>query len=299
MPLIDPSPRWLGSLGEVGPLALGQWRSTTADVGAAGRLLDTALDAGLTLVDTADVYGLDWGGTGFGAAEELLGRVVAADPARRDRMVLATKGGIAPPTPYDSSPDALRAACTASLRRLQTEVIDLYQIHRPDLLTHPADVAATLTDLRTAGTIREVGVSNHTPAQVDALQRHLAFPLVTNQPEYSALHLDPLRDGTFDACLRDGVTPLVWSPLAGGRLATGDGVQPELLTVLDDLAAREGVDRATVALAFALAHPSRPVAIVGTQQPQRITSSLRALDVRLGRADVYAVIQASEGVPLP
>jgi predicted oxidoreductase len=134
---------------------------------------------------------------------------------------------------------------------------------------------------------------------VEALQAHLPFPLVTNQPEYSAAHLAPLRDGTFDACMRDGVTPLVWSPLAGGRLATGDGMRPELVAVLDDLAAREGVDRATVALAFVLAHPSRPVAIIGTQRPERITSSLRALDVRLDRADVYAVIQASEGVPLP
>jgi predicted oxidoreductase len=214
-------------------------------------------------------------------------------------MVLATKGGIVPPVPYDSSPTALRGACEASLRRLHTDVIDLYQIHRPDLLAHPADVAATLGALREAGKIREVGVSNHTPAQVAALQAHLPFPLLTNQPEYSAIHLHPLRDGTFDACLRDGVTPLVWSPLAGGRLATGEGVRPELVALLDDLAARESVDRATIALAFALAHPSRPVAIIGTQRPERIAEAGRARDVTLERADVYAIIQASEGVPLP
>ena len=158
-------------------------------------------------------------------------------------MVLATKGGIAPPDAVRLQPGGAAAACEASLRRLGVDVIDLYQIHRPDLLTHPADVAATLAALRDEGKIREVGVSNHTPAQVDALQAHLPFPLVSNQPEYSAVHLDPLRDGTFDACMRDGVVPLVWSPLAGGRLATGDGVRPELLAVLDGLAEREGVDR--------------------------------------------------------
>jgi predicted oxidoreductase len=201
--------------------------------------------------------------------------------------------------PYDSSPTALRGACEASLRRLHTDVIDLYQIHRPDLLAHPADVAATLGALREEGKIREVGVSNHTPAQVAALQAHLPFPLLTNQPEYSAINLHPLRDGTFDACLRDGLTPLVWSPLAGGRLATGEGVRPELVALLDDLAARESVDRATIALAFALAHPSRPVAIIGTQRPERIAEAGRARDVTLDRADVYAIIQASEGVPLP
>jgi predicted oxidoreductase len=297
--LVDPHPRRLGPLGDVGPLALGQWRYTTTDRGAARTLLERALDAGLNLVDTADVYGLDWGGAGFGACEELLGRVLAATPGLRGRMVLATKGGIVPPVPYDSSPTALRGACEASLRRLHTDVIDLYQIHRPDLLAHPADVAATLGALREAGKIREVGVSNHTPAQVAALQAHLPFPLLTNQPEYSAIHLHPLRDGTFDACLRDGVTPLVWSPLAGGRLATGEGVRPELVALLDDLAARESVDRATIALAFALAHPSRPVAIIGTQRPERIAEAGRARDVTLERADVYAIIQASEGVPLP
>ncbi|MGH9272503.1 MAG: aldo/keto reductase [Ilumatobacteraceae bacterium] len=297
--LVDPSPRQLGSLGEVGPLALGQWRFTADDPADAQALVETALDAGLNLIDTADVYGLDWGGTGFGSCEELLGKVLANATGLRDRMVLATKGGIVPPTPYDSSPRALRRAVSASLRRLGVDVIDLWQVHRPDLLTHPADVAETLAALRAEGAIREVGVSNHTPAQVAALAAHLPFPLVTNQPEYSAAHLDPLRDGTFDACMRDGVVPLVWSPLAGGRLVSGEGMQPELLDVLDGLAEREGVDRATIALAFVLAHPVRPVAIIGTQQVERIRGARAALDVTLERADVYAVIQASEGVPLP
>jgi aryl-alcohol dehydrogenase-like predicted oxidoreductase len=91
--------------------------------------------------------------------------VLAAAPQLRDRMVLATKGGITPPVPYDSSPAYLRAACEASLRRMGVDVIDLYQIHRPDLFAHPAEVAATLTGLRDEGKIREVGVSNHTPAK--------------------------------------------------------------------------------------------------------------------------------------
>lgn len=297
--LVDPSPRQLASLGDVGPLALGQWRFTTQDPAEAQALVETALEAGLNLIDTADVYGLDWGGTGFGSCEELLGKVLAGAPELRSRMVLATKGGIQPPTPYDSSPRALRRAVEASLKRLGVDVIDLWQVHRPDLLTHPRDVAETLAELRAQGLIREVGVSNHTPAQVAALQAYLPFPLAANQSEYSAAHLDPLRDGTFDACMRDAVVPLVWSPLAGGRIVSGEGLRPELLETLDGLAAREGVDRATVALAFALAHPSRPVAIIGTQRPERVLAAKAALDINLDRADVYAVIQASEGVALP
>ncbi len=299
MSLVNREPRTLGSLPPVGPLSFGLWRYTNPDVVAAQGLLETALDAGMNLVDNADVYGFDWGGTGFGRVEEILGSVLAVAPGLRERMVLATKGGIMPPIPYDSSPTYLRSACEASLRRMNVEVIDLYQIHRPDLLAHPSDVAATLSALRDEGKIREVGVSNHTPAQVAALAAHLPFPIVSNQPEFSALHLDPMRDGTFDACMGAGTVPLVWSPLGGGRLATGDDVRPELLEVLDRLAEREGVDRATLAIAFVLAHPAAPVAIVGSQNPERISGTTAALDVELTRSDVYAIIQASEGVPLP
>jgi predicted oxidoreductase len=297
--LVQTQARSLGSLPPVGPIAYGQWRYTTDRVADAQALVEAALDAGMNLIDTADVYGLDWGGTAFGSVEALLGQVLAVAPHLRERMVLATKGGIRPPTPYDSSATALRDACHDSLRRLQTDGIDLYQIHRHDMFTHPGEVAATLVQLRQQGSIREVGVSNHTPAQVEALQAHLPFAIVSNQPQYSALHLDPLRDGTFDACMQHGRTPLAWSPLAGGRLATGDGVPPELIAELDRISQREGVERSHVAVAFVLAHPSAPVAIIGTQRPERIGQSLAALDVHLDRGDVYRIVQASEGAPLP
>jgi predicted oxidoreductase len=297
--LVRSSPRVLGSLGEVGPISYGQWRYTTDDLDTAQRLIETALDTGMNLIDTADVYGLDWGGDGFGEVEALLGKVLTRTPSLRDRMVLATKGGIRPPTPYDSSPEWLTTACHDSLRRLGVDTIDLYQIHRADLYTHPAAVAEVLTTLRDQGKIREVGISNHAVAQTLALQSHLPFPLVTSQPEFSALALDPMRDGTFDHCATVGLVPLVWSPLAGGRLATGDDVAPELLAVLDRLAEREGVERWHVALAFVLAHPTAPIPIIGTQRPERITDATRALDVSLDRSDVYSIVQASDGVPLP
>jgi predicted oxidoreductase len=296
--LVDAAPRPLGRF-TVGPLAFGLWRFTGDDVAAGQGLIEAALDAGMNLIDTADVYGLDWGGTGFGSVEAGLGRVLAAAPHLRDRMVLATKGGIRPPVPYDSSPTALRLACEDSLRRLQVDVIDLYQIHRPDMYTHPAAVAATLMELRAEGKIVEVGVSNHTPAQVAALAAHLDVPIVSNQPEFSPVQLAPMRDGTFDQAMERNITPLAWSPLGGGRIATGDGVRPELLGVLDELAEREGVDRATVALAFVLAHPSCAVAIIGSQRPARVAGATAALGVQLDRTDVYRIVVASDGVPLP
>ncbi|MEM7272363.1 MAG: aldo/keto reductase [Actinomycetota bacterium] len=296
--LVDGTPRSLGPF-TVGPLSFGCWRFTSQPVAEARATLEAALDAGMNLVDNADVYGLDWGGTGFGQNEEMLGKVLTDAPELRERMVLATKGGIAPPTPYNSGAAYLASACDASLSRLGVDVIDLYQIHRPDFYTHPAELAATLTALRDAGKIREVGVSNHTPSQTDALAAHLDFPIVSDQPEFSITALGALRDGTLDRCMQHGRVPLAWSPLAGGSLATGDGVAPELLAVIDDLAAREGVGRAVLAVAFVLAHPSKPVAIVGSQQAERLVEQATAVDVTLDRDDVYRLIQASEGQPLP
>ena len=299
--LVHTGPRALpGGLDPVGPLGFGTWRFTTDDLAAAQGLVETALELGMNLIDTADVYGLDYNGSGFGGNEELLGKVLAQAPGLRDQMVLATKGGIMPPVPYDSSDTYLRKAVDASLQRLGVDVIDLYQIHRPDMFAHPGQVAATLAGLVLEGKIRAIGISNHTPDQHDALVAHLGdLPLATSQPEYSPAFLGPLRDGTFDRCMRDGVVPLAWSPLGGGRLMSGDGVRPELIATLDELAEREGVDRAAICYAFVLAHPSAPVALLGTQNPERLRGAAAALDVTLDRADVYRIVQDSEGVPLP
>ena len=299
--LVQIRPRSLpAGLDPIGPLGFGTWRFTTDDLAAAHELVETALDVGMNLIDTADVYGLDYDGSGFGGNEELLGKVLAQAPDLRDRMVLATKGGIMPPIPYDSSDAYLRSAVEASLGRLGVEVIDLYQIHRPDMFAHPAQVAETLSSLVDEGKIRAVGVSNHTPAQHDALIAHLGdLPIATSQPEYSPAFLGPLRDGTFDLCMRDGIVPLAWSPLGGGRLMSGENVPAALIATLDEIAEREGVDRAAICYAFVLAHPSAPVALLGTQNPDRLRAAVAALGVTLERNDVFRIVQDSEGVPLP
>ncbi len=296
--LVNADPRTLGRF-TVGPIGFGCWRFTSDSEADAQAVLEVALDNGMNLVDTADVYGLDWGGTGFGDNEAILGRVLAAAPHLRDRMVLASKGGIIPPTPYNSGTEYITKACEDSLSRLGVERIDLYQIHRPDMYTHPQELAAALVALREAGKIGEVGVSNYLPSQTDALAAHLPFPLVSDQPEFSLTALAPLRDGTLDRCMQHSRVPLAWSPLGGGSLATGQGVAPDLIEIMDEIAEREGVSRAVVAVAFVLAHPSKPVAIVGSQTAHRLVEQAGAIRVNLTRDDVYALIQASEGQPLP
>lgn len=282
-----------------GRYGLGLWRFTSESVDDASRLIAAAVDVGITLLDNAAVYGRNWGGKGFGAAEELLGAVLARTPALRDKVCVATKGGITPGIPYDQSPATLRRECEDSLRRLRLERIDLYQIHRPDLFAHPQEVADTLMTLRREGKIDRVGVSNFTPAQHEALAAHLRVPIETTQPEYSVAALGPLRDGTFDLCMRDGVTPLAWSPLAGGRVVTGENLRSELLTVLDEIAAARGTSREQVAYAFVLSHPARPVVLLGTQKPERLAAAASSPVQSLERTELYRIIAASEGRPLP
>lgn len=282
-----------------GRYGLGLWRFTTESVADATTLISVAVDNGVTLLDNAAVYGRNWGGKGFGAAEELLGAVLKRSPALRNKVCIATKGGITPGIPYDQSPATLRRECEDSLRRLGVERIDLYQVHRPDLFAHPRETAETLMALRREGKIDRVGVSNFTPAQHEALAAHLDVPIETSQPEYSAAALGPLRDGTFDLCMREGVVPLAWSPLAGGRLVTGENVRPELIAVIDEVAKARGTTREQVAYAFVLSHPARPVVLLGTQKPERIIAATSSPVQSLDRAELYRIVAASEGRPLP
>jgi aryl-alcohol dehydrogenase-like predicted oxidoreductase len=301
---VDESMRRTVALGrsgiDVAPMGWGMWRFAGLAPAAAHAAVDAALEAGCTLFDTADIYGLGTEG-GFGAAEALFGRVLRERPGLRAQIVLATKAGIQPPLPYDSSAKYLVAACEASLARLGVEQVDLLQIHRPDLLTHPAEVAAALETLHGQGKIRAAGVSNYTAAQTRALLAHLSLPLATLQPEFSALHSEPLEDGVLDLASEHGIGVLAWSPLAGGRLA---GPPPDeravrVAAVLDELAATHGVSRAAIACAWVMAHPSRPVPLIGAQSPEHVRDVARAASVVLGRRDWYRVLEAARGARMP
>jgi predicted oxidoreductase len=253
----------------------------------------------MDLLDTADIYGPD-NGEPFGAAEELLGKVLAEAPALRDRFVLATKGGIEMGTPYNSSPAYLTSAVEASLKRMGVERIELWQIHRPDHLAHPAEIAATFERLRAQGKVAEFGVSNHTAAQVAALQVHLPFPLASIQPEFSPLAIEPLYDGVLDQALELGVAVLAWSPLGGGRLAAPkDDRSNAVAAELAKVAERAGVSVTAAAYGWIMAHPTGAIPIVGSQQSARIVEAAQALSFTYTRQEWYAVLTAARGAPLP
>ena len=297
-----PTTRTLGEGGPaISPIAWGMWRLADDGHSAtdAAKLVHAALDAGITLLDTADIYGFDGSG-GFGRAEALLGDVLAAEPGLRSRMVLATKGGILPPLPYDQSPEYLVQAIDASLRRLRVERVDLWQIHRPDVLAHPHETARALDRAIADGKIGALGVSNFTVAQTAALNGFLDHKLVATQPEISPLRIEPIENGELDQAMAMGLVPLAWSPLGGGRLAAPETARDRAVAAaLDSVATAQGVSRTVAAYSWLMAHPAGIVPIVGSQQPARIAEAAQALTVRWTRADWYAVLVAARGVPLP
>ncbi|QTD55246.1 aldo/keto reductase [Parasphingorhabdus cellanae] len=299
LPNISPT-RQLGQSGiEVTSMAWGMWRFAGRDVAEAARLVHAVLDCGITLFDTADIYGFN-GTDGFGDAESLFGEVLSKDKGLRDRMIVASKGGIMLPLPYDSSAAYLETAIDATLSRLALDTIALWQIHRPDILAHPQETARALEKAVQSGKIQCVGVSNFTQSQIAALNHFLDQPIVSTQPEISALRIDPMENGELDQAMVMDMTPLAWSPLAGGRIASPDDDRAQAVAKeLDRIAETFGISRAATAYSWIMAHPSRPIPIIGSQRADRVADAMDAMTVQWNRQDWYAVLVAARGVPLP
>ena len=299
-------------------LAYGCWRvagtwnpAEVTDAGrAAGRrAIIAAYEAGYTLFDTADIYC-------HGEAERILGAALKEVSGMRDRVVILTKGGIRPardpqpdsPGRYDFSAPHLISACEQSLWRLGIETIDIYMLHRPDLLAEPEEVAEAFTQLKAAGKVRCFGVSNFRPSLVTALQTACPMPLVAHQVEISLAKLDAFTDGTLDQCLIERITPMAWSPLAGGLIGDGanrllpsqERYRPEsFLPALEAVAKARGASRTVVALAWLLKHPAKIQPIIGTTNPNRIREAAKAANLELTREEWYRLLIAARGEPMP
>lgn len=268
-----------------------------------------AFEAGYTLFDNADIY-CD------GLAESLFGEVLREIPGMRSRVVIATKCGIRKagtpdlksPYRYDFSAAHILRSCEQSLRRLKVETVDLYQLHRPDLLADPGEVAGAFMKLREQGKVREFGVSNFAPSQLEMLQSYCSFKLIVNQIEISLAHLDPFRDGALDQCVTRRITPMAWSPLAGGWLVGPPGVDMmdphharklRLHETIEAVARERGFSRAVVCVGWLLSHPAGIVPIIGTTDPTRIRELAAADSVQVTRDEWYRLYEAACGQRLP
>lgn len=284
------------------PIVAGAWRLGDWGWNPEQRLawIEGNLARGVTSFDHADIYG-DY------QVEALFGEALARAPHLRNRMQLVSKCGIKLRSghrpdhrikSYDTSAAHITGSVERSLAALRTDHLDLLLIHRPDALLDADAVADTFARLRQAGKVLHFGVSNFTPRQFELL--HNRFALVTNQVECSPLHLDPLHDGTLDQAQQWRLRPMIWSPLAGGRIFHGqDEGARRVRDVLQGLADQHGSSLTTVALAWLLRHPSRPLPVIGSRRLEAADDAMAATQLPLSAEDWYAVWQAGAGREVP
>lgn len=280
----------------------GVWRLAEwgLDVSSRVRWIEAAVELGVSSFDHADVYG-DY------RVESMFGEALAAAPGLRERLRLITKCGIrlvSAQRPvhaiksYDSSAGHLEASVEASLRALRTDRIDLLLLHRPDLLAEPDEIARAFERLRATGKVLQFGASNHGVASFARL--HARVPLATHQLELSPLHMQALADGTLEQAADLQLRPMIWSPLAGGRLPAGQDEQARRVRgALESVGRDHGVSAITVAYAWIRRHPSRPVPITGSRRLDALREAVAAESLLLGREDWYRIWQASMGHELP
>jgi predicted oxidoreductase len=299
------------SLSPAGPdfsrLVYGTWRflDDTATSHSADLLqrLHACLELGITTLDTAEIYGLY-------RVEEFIGQTLKLEPGLREKFEIVTKSGIYVPcgfhpnrkvAHYNTTAARIVKSAEKSLRLLGTDYIDLLLVHRPDWLTSADETAEGLNRLLKEGKIRNAGVSNYNVHQFDLLNSRMDQPLVTNQVEFSLLHMDPIYDGTADQCQKHRIRPMAWSPLAQGALM--DITQPasaRLHAKAQELSAKYG--NATLdqlAYAWILAHPSQPLPIIGTNKLDRLTATAKAAEIQLEREDWYGLWEAAQGQSIP
>ncbi|QTF91876.1 aldo/keto reductase [Halomonas sp. BM-2019] len=283
------------------PLLLGMMRlHEEPELHAPARLadwLEARLDEGLAWFDHADIYG---GGQG----EALFGAALRARPALASRVRVVTKTGIVTPEGdasgalhrdkgikhYDSSRGYVAAAIDAALARLGVERLDHFLIHRPDPLMEAEATGRALDDAIAAGKLGAAGVSNFLPEQWRRLQGAMHQRLESHQLQLSLAHTAPLFDGCFDALVGDGLTPLAWSPLGGGRVLTGPA-RPELLAQAE----AHGITPAGLALAWLRALPGRPRPVIGSLKAERIRALHADAALELPRPAWFALLEAARG----
>lgn len=293
---------------DVSVLALGTWAFGgdwgSFDKGDAEGAIESALDQGITLFDTAQGYG-------FGVSERLLGEALWKR-VRRDEVIVATKGGLrmdGETLLRDGSARWLRAGVEASLRNLGTDYIDLYQVHWPDPTTPPEETGGALEQLVMEGKIRHVGVSNYDTKQMDELSDH--GRVETLQPPYHMFRRD-IEAEILPYTAVNNIGVLAYGPLAHGLLAgrmtpettfpdddwrshspdfAGESFRRNLDVVarLAGFAAERGIPLPQLAVAWTIANPAVDVAIVGARRAPQLEGLAPAADVRLTEADMLAI----------
>ena len=296
---------------DVPAIAVGFWRlNRNTDVKTAEEFIKTAMENGANFFDHADIYG-------GGEAEKIFAEAVGMTPSVREKMFIQTKCAIVPGKRFDFSKEHILESVDGSLKRLNTEYLDVLLLHRPDTLMEPEEVCEAFDMLKESGKVRYFGVSNENIWQMEYLRRNLNVPLIANQMQFSIAHCPMVQSGLnvnmfndsavergsgiIEYCRMNKITLQSWSPLQHG-FAKGTFIDspeyPELNAKLKELADKYGVSKAAIAMAWIASHPAKIQPITGTLKKDRLLDCLKGADIILDRDEWYSVYM-SAGNDLP
>ena len=295
---------------EVSQVALGCMRIGNMSDKEADFYLGNAVELGINYFDHADIYGR-------GKCEEVFGSALKRNPTLRDKIYIQTKCSIVPGSMYDFSKEHIISSVDGSLKRLGIEHIDVLLLHRPDLLMEPSEVAEAFDELEASGKVGAFGVSNHSPLQIELLQREVKQKLTINQMQLSITNANmiasganvnlPCDDGVnYDGYLRDycrlkGITIQPWSPLQYGFIE-GSFVDNRkykgLNKLMEELAEKYSTTPTGMAIAWILRLPDKMQPIVGSTNLGRIEAVAKAADITMTREDWYKIYREA-GYRLP
>ena len=282
------------------PLVAGRMRLHDCNLSLPDQIefVEFCIEQGITSFDHADIYG------GY-QNEALFGEILKERPDLREKIELISKCGICLTTEnrpenrikhYNTTAEYIQKSVDRTLRNLNSEYVDLLLIHRPDPLMDSSEVADCLMSLIESGKVNYVGVSNFTPSQFDLLQSKLDVPLVTNQIEYSLMHIQPIYDGTFNQAQKMEYMPMIWSPFAGGRIFhEHSDLAGRIRHTLHHLSEKYDASTDQIALSWILRNPANPIPILGTGNRDRIVSAVYSMKLQLERQDWFELLRAVRG----
>jgi predicted oxidoreductase len=259
------------------------------------QIIHQCLEIGLDIFDHADIYG-------HYTTEADFGNVIKGNSSLRSQIKIITKCGINMLTPnrphhaiksYDTSAVHIIKSVDQSLQNFHTDYIDTLLIHRPDILMHVEEIAATITALKNAGKIKSFGVSNFTTSQVALLNKYI--PIEHHQVEISVTNLNAFDNGVLDQCQLENIEAQSWSPMGNGIFTEPTEKHTRILAEADSLSKTYECSVNQILLAFLYAHPSQIVPVIGTTKFERIQEATKAMEIELKREDFYKLWTASTG----
>ncbi|MBQ4833895.1 aldo/keto reductase [Pseudoalteromonas sp. MMG010] len=299
----------------------GGWNTnaiTNEDIKQAHTCIDTALECGINFFDHSDIYS-------HSKAEQVFGKVLEHRPELRDKIYIQSKCGIRfedsyAPKRYDLSAQWIKHSLEGSLKRLNTDYLDIYLLHRPDPLMQVSEIAELLNALQHSGKVRHFGVSNMQQYQISALQNELELPLVVNQIEASLKQHQWVDEGIYagnstgkdinftpgcvEYCRHNNIQIQSWGSLcqgvySGANLANATTADINTSLLVNKLAAIYGTSAETIVIAWLLRHPSAIQPIIGTTNTQRIIAASEGVNITLTREHWYALYVSAKGQELP